>query len=315
MAKKKAIKQICSLYDLLKKFPTEKDCIEYFEQIIWYGKPVSPFDETSKVYKCSGNKYKCKKTGKYFNIKNGTIFENSNIKLQKWLMAIYLMTSHKKGISSIQLARDIGVTQKSSWFMLHRLRYAMAHRDFKKPLSNIVECDEAYIGGKEKNRHQNKKGRGQGSFGREALDKATVFGAVERGGKVLAEKIVNANKENIEPIIFKNIKEGTKIFTDEWYGYHALSKSYEHKSIKHSLKQYVDGEVHTNTIENFWACLKRGLYGIYHKTDKAHLQWYLDEFAFRYNTRDLNELKRCELFIGATQGRLKYRQLIKKKSN
>jgi len=146
-----------SIIDLLKVFPDEQSCINHLEHLRWDGNIISPFDENSKVYKCAGNKYKCKSTGKYFNVRTNTIFDNTKIPLQKWFLALYVFSSHKKGISSHQLARDISVTQKSAWFLLHRLRYAFDHPNFKDTLGNIVEIDETFVGGDAKNKHSNKK--------------------------------------------------------------------------------------------------------------------------------------------------------------
>ncbi|MBN3034740.1 MAG: IS1595 family transposase, partial [Bacteroidales bacterium] len=144
--------KFATIYDLIKKFPDEQTCINHLEALRWGGKVISPFDPDSQVYKCKGNRYRCRNTQKYFNVKTGTIFEDTKIPLQKWFMALYIFSSHKKGISSHQLAKDIGVTQKTAWFLLHRLRYAFNHPSFKNILENHVEADETYIGGDEKNK-------------------------------------------------------------------------------------------------------------------------------------------------------------------
>lgn len=141
--------EFSSLIELSRKFPGEQDCIDHLEAIRWSGDVISPFDPTSKVYKCKGNKYKCKNTGKYFNVRTGTIFEDTKVPLQKWFMALYIFSSHKKGISSHQLAKDLDITQKSAWFLLHRLRYAFNHPSIKGELGGVVEADETFIGGKE----------------------------------------------------------------------------------------------------------------------------------------------------------------------
>jgi transposase-like protein len=316
MKTKKEKKVYKTLYDLLVCFPTERDCVKHFEKLRWNGVVVSPFKAESKVYVCKGGKYKCKHTGKYFNVKTGTIFESSNISMQKWLMAIYMLTSHKKGISSYQLGKDIGVTQATGWFMLHRLRFAMSNKSFKKPLEGLVEADETYIGGKDKNKHRTEKERGQGNMGRAPGDnKQVVAGVIQREGEVRVEKIANARAENLEPVIFKHVKEGSKLMTDEWNGYRNIGRAYDHKRISHLLHVYVKGEIHTNTIENFWSVLKRGLYGIYHKCEKEHLQCYLEEFAFRFNSRKMGEFERMDLLLSNTEGRLLYKQFITGKPN
>ena len=149
--------ELKSIFDLLKAFPTEQSCIDHLEKLQWNGNPVSPFAPESKIYKCAGNKYKCKNTGKYFNVRTGTIFDNTKIPLQKWFLALYVFSSDKKGISSHQLAKDISVTQKSAWFLLHRLRYAFDHPNFQNTLANIVEVDETFMGGQSANKHTSKK--------------------------------------------------------------------------------------------------------------------------------------------------------------
>ena len=149
-----------SIIELIQKFPTEQACIEHLEVIRWAGNVTSAFDPNSKVYKCKGSKYKCKETGKYFNVRTATIFEDTKMPLQKWFMALYIFSSHKKGISSHQLAKDLNITQKSAWFVLHRLRYAFDHPVFKSQMGNTFEVDETYIGGKETNKHSNKKNKG-----------------------------------------------------------------------------------------------------------------------------------------------------------
>jgi ISXO2-like transposase domain len=164
-------KEVNSILDLIKPFPTEQICIEHLEKLRWNDNVISPFDSTSKVYNCKGNKYKCKNTGKYFNVKTNTIFDNTKLPLQKWFLAIWIVTSHKKGISSLQLGRDLNITQKSAWFMLQRIRNCFGI-DNDVQLDNEVEADETYVGGKNKNRHANKKVKA--SQGRSAKDKTPV---------------------------------------------------------------------------------------------------------------------------------------------
>lgn len=174
------LKEFKSLFDIQQAFPDEQACINHLEELRWSGLVTSPFDPTSKVYKCSNNRYRCKNTGKYFNVKTGTLFDNTKVKLQKWFIAIWLVTSHKKGISSAQLARDIGVTQKTAWFMLQRIRKCF-NIENDNHLNGDVDVDEAYIGGKNSNRHANKKVKN--SQGRSVKDKTAVVGMVERDGK------------------------------------------------------------------------------------------------------------------------------------
>jgi transposase-like protein len=307
-----------SLIDLLDRFNTDQVCFDYLAQLRWGDKPVCPHcNNSERIYQFKdGRNYKCSSCRKKFTVKVGTVFEGSNISLRKWFAAIYLFTSHKKGISSVQLSKDIKVTQKTAWYMLHRLRYAMEHPDYKKPLDGTIEADETYVGGKEKNRHLSKRNfnKAQGSIGRSGDDKTVVFGAVQREGDVKGFVVDNAKKESLQPIIIKNVKEFSRVITDEWYAYNQLHElGFNHSTIKHSIKKYVEGDVHTNTIENFWSCLKRGLYGIYHWASKKHLQRYIEEFCYRYNHRHLSEAHRFGLLLKQSDnGKLPYATLIKK---
>jgi hypothetical protein len=299
-----------SLLDLVMVFKDEQTCIQYLEELIWPdGAVISPFDPDSKVYKCAGNKYKCKNTGLYFNVKTNTMFDSTKISLQKWFMAIWLITSHKKGISSHQLAKDIDVTQKTAWFMLQRMRNCFEIEN-NHELDNEVEADETFIGGKNKNRHANKKV--ENSQGRSCKDKTPVFGMVEREGKLVAKKIESTASEHLSPEIIKVVKEAATLYTDEWLGYKGLHKIYDHLYVKHNEGQYVNGDIYTNTIEGFWSILKRGIVGIYHFVSKKHLQYYIDEFVFRYNTRKYNsESERFTYFLTAVSNKyLPYKTLI-----
>ena len=296
-----------SLIELVQTFKDEQTCLEYLEELRWGGYVVSPFDESSVVYKCKGNKYKCKNTGKYFNVKTNTLFDSTKIELQKWFMAIWLVTSHKKGISSVQLAKDIDVTQKTAWFMLQRIRKCFGIEN-DNDLDNNVEVDETYVGGKNKNRHANKKV--ENSQGRSTKDKIPVVGMVERQGKLNARTVENVQEETLTAEIIKNVKETANLYTDEWLGYRNISKIYKHSIVNHNAREYVNGEAYTNTIEGFWSLLKRGIYGIYHFTTKKHLQKYIDEFVFRYNTRKHSETERFDLLLLNMEVRTTYKGLV-----
>jgi transposase-like protein len=295
-----------TILELINTFPDEQSCIDHLESLRWDGLVVSPFDSNSKVYKCANNRYRCKETSKYFNVKTATLFDNTKVKLQKWFLAIWLVTSHKKGISSIQLSKDIGVTQKTAWFMLQRIRNCFGF-DNDNDLSNEVEVDETYIGGKNKNKHSEKKVKQ--SQGRSTKAKAPVFGMVERGGKLNAKHVQSVGIRSLTNEIVAHVKDAT-IYSDEWLGYNALKRIYDHKFVKHGKGQYVNGRIHTNTMEGFWSLLKRGIVGIYHFTSVKHLQFYVDEFVFRYNTKDNKEVDRFNTFLSNTEYRLTYQDLI-----
>ena len=296
-----------SVLELIKAFPNEQVCIDHLEQLRWNGNVVSPFDETSKVYKCAGNKYRCKNTGKYFNVKTNTLFDNTKVELRTWFVAIYLVTGHKKGISSLQLSRDLNVTQKTAWFMLHRIRNCFGIEN-SSDLGNEVEIDETFVGGKNKNRHKDKKV--ENSQGRSNKDKQPVLGMVERGGKLVAKLVEDTKVETLTPEIINTVKLSASVFTDEWLGYKGLQRIYDHSFVKHNMGEYVQGRIHTNTIEGFWSLLKRGIVGIYHFTSKKHLQKYVDEFAYRYNTRTYSDCSRFNLLLQNSNNRLTYQNLI-----
>ncbi len=304
------IPEFSSIFDLLKAFPTEQSCIDHLERLMWNGNVVSPFDATSKVYKCAGNKYKCKTTGKYFNVRTGTIFDNTKIPLQKWFLALYVFSSHKKGISSHQLARDISVTQKSAWFLLHRLRYAFDHPNFKAMLGIEVEIDESFVGGKNKNRHANKKV--ENSQGRSHKDKTPVLGMIQRDGNLITVVVPDTKQDTIEPIIHTHVEKGANVYTDEWHAYNNLGENYNHSRVNHGAKEYVNHMACTNSIENFWSHLKRGIDGIYHWVSKDQLQTYVDEFTLLFNTRKYNTQGRFDLILAGVAGKkLTYETLIR----
>ena len=304
------IPQFNSIIDLLQTFPTEQSCIDHLERLRWIdGNAVSPFIPTSKVYKCAGNKYKCKDSGKYFNVRTGTIFDNTKVPLQKWFLALYVFSSHKKGISSHQLAKDISVTQKSAWFLLHRLRYAFDHPNFQMELSNTVEIDETFIGGEAKNKHANKKVKNEN--GGTVHTQQPVIGMKERDGNVIAKVIENREKKTLLPIIYSNVSASSILMTDEYPAYRDLSKTHLHLAVNHGAKQYVNAMAHTNGIENFWSHLKRGIDGIYHWVSKEHLQSYVDEYTLRMNTRTFGTQARFDFILASVGGKkMTYNELI-----
>jgi len=290
-----------SIVEFFQAFPDQAKCIEYLESVFWRTGVRSPFDITSKVYKCKEGRYRCKNTKKYFNVRTGTIFDDTKLPLQKWFLAIYLLAVDKKGISSYQLAEKLNITQTTAWKMMHKIRMAMGN-DAKQELSGEIEMDETFIGGKEKNKHLNKKNKKW--YQRAAppsAGKTVVFGMIERGGNVVAKMIKNRNKEHITPHINAYLKEGSTVFTDDYYAYQDVQFKHSHIPVNHSAHQYVQGNAHTNNIENFWSRLKRGINGVYHHVTKQHMEKYLSEFCFRHNTRKITTTERFHKLLSLTR--------------
>jgi len=249
--------QFTNLIQVTTHFADKEVCKKYLANMRWNGSPVCPHCNNKKVYIMKKN-FKCASCRKQFSETKGTIFENSPIPLQKWFVAIWLLTSHKKGISSIQLGKDIGVTQKTAWFMNHRIRKAMESKSFAAPLNGEVEADETYIGGKNKNRHNSKKVKN--SQGRSTKDKTAVIGLVERNGNVTAMKVDNVKAKTIKKFVEENVSDEATLYTDEFRGYNGIEKSVsKHLRVNHGADMYVIGRAHTNTIEGFWSLLKEVL--------------------------------------------------------
>lgn len=305
-----ALQKFTNLMQLFSYFKDEQICRDYLAQIRWNGSITCPYSNCShdKVFKFSNGKvYKCAKCRKQFSVRVGTIFEDSKIPLQKWFAAIYLITSHKKGISSLQLHRDLGVTQKTAWFMLHRVRHTFGLQTGTEKLTGTCEADETFIGGKEANKHKHK--RTEGTQGRSVATKSAVVGIIERGGELRAKKIVDTSGEHLRRFVLDNLKFGSELNTDEWLGYKGLAHHFKHKFVKHNEGEYVQGNIHTNSLEGFWSLLKRGTIGIYHSMSAKHLQQYVDEFVFRYNTRSHSENCRFDTMLNNINSHLTYKQL------
>jgi transposase-like protein len=302
--------QFKNLKDLLTKFQDEQSCRDFLVQHRWNGTPVCPYCGSNKSYKIeNGKRFKCanKECHKKYSVTVGTVAEDSNIALSTWFGAIYLVSSHKKGISSIQLGKDLGIAQKTAWFMLHRIRESM--KGGNSPLSvKEVEADETYIGGKEANKHLNKRSVDENG---EYIDaKATVIGMIEPGGEVRAKAVNAPTKKNATEFIANNLAKTSNLITDASPIYVKIGKKYEHIVVNHSAGIYKFEGHTTNHMENYWSVLKRGIYGIYHQVSPKHLQRYCDEFAFRFNSRKMKDNDRFELTLGRLTGRLKYDDLV-----
>lgn len=292
-----------SLFEFIKMFADESACVEFLEKSRFPdGVIVSPHGSRGASRTGRIGTYKCRETRKTFTVRNGTIFEESRLPLHTWFYAIYLLHSQKKGISSVQIAKFCDVTQKTAWFMLHRIRYAVEHKDFMRPLDGVVEIDEHYSGGSTKG---GKRGRG-------AEAKTPIVGMVEREGEIRLQVVENYKAATIMPIIRKNVKlECTSIITDDFSAYRGMEViAFDHHSVNHSQKEYVRGLVHTNTIEGFWSHFKAGIRAIQIGVSKKHLNRYCKEYEFRYNNRKIFDYARFQELMNNCSGRLTYANLI-----
>lgn len=302
-----------NLIEAVQYFSDEAKCVEFIAGLKWAdGKPHCPKCGSDNCVALKTRKqYQCREKGcrRQFSVKQDTIFQDCNMPLSKFLPCFWLIASAKNGISSYEVARALGVCQKTGWLMLHKARKAMGTDEFLSKLSGKIEIDETYVGGKAKNMHSAK---------REALkknrrvtgDKTVVLGMVERGGQVRAKVVSNARRKNLLPEIQANIESGSNVYTDKLRSYDTLKEEYTHSSVDHQLC-YVDGETHTNTLEGFWNLFKRGLHGTYTHIAPFHCDRYLDEETFRYNFRKTNDLGRFMQLMSQIFGkRLTFDELI-----
>lgn len=292
--------------DFQKKFPNELAVINYYVELRYVNRPVCHHCGSFKVYHRQDypKKFQCMDCNNSFSVFKDTIFENSSTDMVKWMYAIHLFLNSKKGISGLQLMREVGVTYKTAWRMLKQIRVAMRNDDYKPFFEGVVEMDETYVGGKPRKGSKSKKdddNHKPGGTGR-GTDKTPVVGVLDRENKKVYAKVAKPNSEGkkltgdqLLAIYNEVSKIGTSLITDEFSGYRIFKKKgINHSTINHSL-EYCNGTIHTNGIESFWATLKRGIYGIYHSISDKYLQNYVDEFCFRYNNRNNKKVFDCLL--------------------
>ena len=296
-----------TILDLMRRFPTEDAARNWFEQQIWPDGRYCPHCGSTETFENPASEsrpYRCKACGQHFSVRIGTVMERSKISLQKWAIAIYMHLTSLKGVSSMKLHRDIGVTQKTAWFMLQRIRKAWESDG--GPFAGPVEVDETYMGGKERNKHKGKKIKA----GRGTVGKTAVVGAKDRKTNRIKAKVVKmTDTKTLQGFVIATALTGATVYTDDAAAYKGMP--FDHASVRHSVGEYVDGMAHTNGIESFWAMLKRAHKGVYHKISPKHLQRYVNEFAGRHGVRELDTLDQMQSVVARMVGkRLMYRDLV-----
>lgn len=310
------MKPFKSIIEFQKLFGTDEACRLYLEDQRWGGTPACPHCGSINVCRFANNTgiFKCREKvcRKKFSVTVGTVYQDRKLPLHKIFFAVYLLSVHSKGISSLQLANMLDISQKAAWLLNHKIRKMLTIND-PEVLSNMVEADETLIGGKVGNKHKSKRVKNEDGFTNPLDGKTPVLGMVERGGRVITKVVDKVRWEELQLFVRWNVERGSMLNTDELGAYSALAKYYTHVTVSHGKGEYVRGNVHTNTIEGFWSLLKRQINGIHHSVSAKHLQRYCNEASFRYNHKKITQDVRFANALQNCEGSLQWKELTANK--